>query len=64
MPASRSQIIQVRADEVSSDADDFRQRLSLIDTGADSYLRRDSQDMSNLARWSAKITTAGPDCHR
>ena len=59
MPATRSQII--KSDEVSRNLDSFRQRLSLIDTGTDSYPRQDNQSMRNLVRSNVKITTAGPD---
>ena len=59
MPATRSQII--KSEEVSRNSDSFRQRLSLIDTGTDSYLRQDNQSMRNLVRSNVKITTAGPD---
>jgi hypothetical protein len=57
MPATRIMV----SNEIPDTTNKFKQRLSLIDTGTDAYLRKDPRSMKHLVGSTVRITTAGPE---
>ncbi len=57
MPATQI----MRSQEMETNTAGFTRRLSLVDTGTDSYLRRDTRSMRSLVNANVRISTAGPE---